>query len=176
MRKEDCFYLGKIAKKFSYKGEVLAWLDTDDPGVYENMESVFVEFNNHLVPFFIESASLHKNDFLRIRFEDVASEEEADRLMGCGLYLPLTMLPKLEGNKFYFHEIIGFTAEDLRLGPIGTIVGVNDTSAQALFEIKKGDIEILVPMIDDFIVEVDRENKKIVLNTPEGLVDLYLNA
>src|SRR5690349_12766468 len=119
MRKEDCFYLGKIAKKFSYKGEVLAWLDTDDPGLYENMESVFVEFNNHLVPFFIESASLHKNDFLRIRFEDVASEDEADRLMGCGIYLPLTMLPKLEGNKFYFHEIIGFTAEDQRLGPIG---------------------------------------------------------
>ncbi|AWH84030.1 16S rRNA processing protein RimM [Flavobacterium album] len=176
MRKEDCFYLGKIAKKFSYKGEVLAWLDTDDPGLYQNMESVFVEFNGHLVPFFIESSSLHKNDFLRIRFEDITNEDEADKIMGCAIYLPLSMLPKLEGNKFYFHEIIGFTAEDQRLGDIGTIVGVNDTSSQALFEIKKGDIEILVPMIDHFIVKVDRENKKIILDTPEGLVDLYLNS
>ncbi|MEL1245633.1 ribosome maturation factor RimM [Flavobacterium sp. DGU11] len=176
MRKEDCFYLGKIAKKFSYKGEVLAWLDTDDPGLYQNMESVFVEFNGHLVPFFIESSSLHKNDFLRIRFEDIASEEEADKIMGCAIYLPLSMLPKLEGNKFYFHEIIGFTAEDQRLGEIGEIVGVNDTSSQALFEIKKGDIEILIPMIDHFIIKVDRENKKIILDTPEGLVDLYLNS
>jgi len=62
------------------------------------------------------------------------------------------------------------------LGNIGKIVSINDNSAQPLFEIKKGDIEILVPMIDDFIVQVDRENKKIVLNTPEGLVDLYLNS
>jgi 16S rRNA processing protein RimM len=174
MRKEDCFYLGKIAKKFSYKGEVLAWLDTDDPGYFEDMESVFVELNKHLVPFFIEKSRLHKNDFLRIQFEDMDSEEAADRIMGCDIYLPLTMLPKLEGDKFYFHEIIGFTAHDKRLGDIGIIVGVNDTSAQSLFEIKKGDIEILVPMIDNFIVKVDRENKTIFLDTPDGLVDLYL--
>ena len=174
MRKEDCFYLGKIAKKFSYKGEVLAYLDTDEPELYENLESVFVEIDKHLVPFFIISSSLHKNDFLRVRFEDIDNEEEADKIMGYELYLPLTQLPKLEGNKFYFHEIIGFTAEDERLGDIGNITGVNDSSAQPLFEIKKGDIEILVPMIDDFIVKIDRENKKVILNTPEGLVDLYL--
>ncbi|KAF2520079.1 16S rRNA processing protein RimM [Flavobacterium salilacus subsp. salilacus] len=175
MRKEDCFYLGKIAKKFSYKGEVLAYLDTDEPELYENMESVFVEIDKHLVPFFIVSSSLHKNDFLRVRFEDIDNEEEADKIMGCELYLPLSQLPKLEGNQFYFHEIIGFIAEDERLGNIGNITGINDSSAQPLFEIKKGDIEILVPMIDDFIVKIDRENKKVLLNTPEGLVDLYLN-
>jgi 16S rRNA processing protein RimM len=175
MRKEDCFYLGKIAKKFSFKGEVLIWLDTDEPGLYENMESVFVEVNKHLVPFFIISSSLHKNDFLRVRFEDVDTEDDADALIGKAIYLPLTMLPKLEGNKFYFHEVIGFEAEDQRLGNIGTIVSINDTTAQPLFEIKKDDTEILIPMIDDFIVKVDRDNKKIILNTPEGLVDLYLN-
>jgi 16S rRNA processing protein RimM len=176
MRKEDCFYLGKIAKKFSYKGEVLAYMDTDEPELYENMESVFVEFNNHLVPFFIVSSQLHKNDFLRIRFEDIDSEEEADKIMGCAIYLPLSMLPKLEGNKFYYHEVIGFDAEDTRLGVIGKIVSINDSSAQPLFEIKQGDIEILIPMIDDFIVKIDRENKKVVLDTPVGLVDLYLNS
>ncbi|WP_159799659.1 ribosome maturation factor RimM [Flavobacterium sp. MK4S-17] len=175
MRKEDCFYLGKIAKKFSYKGEVLAYLDTDEPGLYENMESVFVELNNHLVPFFILESRLHKNDFLRIRFEDMDSEEAADRILGCELYLPLTALPALEGNKFYFHEIIGFTAEDKRLGNVGIITGVNDNSAQPLFEIKKGETEILIPMIDDFIIKVDRENKTILLDTPEGLIDLYLS-
>lgn len=176
MRKQDCFYLGKIAKKFSYKGEVLIYLDTDEPELYTNMESVFVEINKHLVPFFIVSSSLHKGDFLRTRFEDIDSEEDADGILGCEVYLPLSELPELEGDKFYFHEIIGFDAEDQRLGVVGQIVGVNDSSAQPLFEIKKGDIEILVPMIDDFIVKVDRENKKIVLNTPEGLIDLYLNS
>jgi ribosomal 30S subunit maturation factor RimM len=47
-----------------------------------------------------------KNDFLRIRFEDMNNEEDADA-MGNDIYLPLKMLLKLTGNKFYFHEVIG---------------------------------------------------------------------
>lgn len=174
MRKEDCFYLGKIAKKFSFKGEVLIYLDTDEPELYENMESVFVEFNKNLVPFFIENSSLHKNDFLRVQFEDVDSEEEADRLIGCEIYLPLTMLPKLSGNKFYFHEVIGFEIEDKRLGIFGVIQSINDTTAQPLFEVLNGEVEMLIPMIDHFLVEIDRKNKKVVMDLPEGLVEMYL--
>jgi 16S rRNA processing protein RimM len=60
---------------------------------------VFVECNKHLVPFFIESVP-HKKRFLRIRFEDMNTEEEAPLLVTT-LYLPLNMLPKLSGNKFY---------------------------------------------------------------------------
>jgi 16S rRNA processing protein RimM len=174
MRKDECFYLGKIAKKFSFKGEVLVYLDTDEPELYENMESVFVEFNKNLVPYFIESSSLHKNDFLRVQFEDVDSEEEADQLLGCAVYLPLSMLPKLEGNQFYFHEVIGFEIEDKRLGIFGIIQSINDTTAQPLFEVLNGEVEILVPMIDQFLVEIDRKNKKVVMDLPEGLVEMYL--
>jgi 16S rRNA processing protein RimM len=174
MRKEECFYLGKIAKKFSFKGEVLIYLDTDEPELYENMESVFVEFNKNLVPFFIENSSLHKNDFLRVQFEDVDTESEADTLLGCEVYLPLNMLPKLEGNKFYFHEVIGFEIEDKRLGVFGVIQSINDTTAQPLFEVLNGNVEILVPMIDQFLVKIDRENKKVIMDLPEGLIEMYL--
>jgi 16S rRNA processing protein RimM len=174
MRKEDCFYLGKIAKKFSFKGEVLIFLDTDEPELYENMESVFVEFNKNLVPFFIENSNLHKNDFLRVKFEDVDDEAEADSIMGCEIYLPLNLLPKLEGNQFYFHEVIGFEIEDQRLGIFGKIVSINDTSAQPLFEVVNGNVEILVPMIDQFLVKIDRENKKVIMDLPEGLIEMYL--
>ena len=174
MRKEECFYLGKIAKKFSFKGEVLIYLDTDEPELYENMESVFVEFNKNLVPFFIENSSLHKNDFLRVQFEDVDSEEEADSILNCEVYLPLSMLPKLSGNKFYFHEVIGFEIEDKRLGIFGKIVSINDSSAQPLFEVINGNVEILVPMIDQFLVKIDRENNKVIMDLPEGLVEMYL--
>lgn len=174
MRKEECFYLGKIAKKFSYKGEVLVYLDTDEPELYENMESVFVEINKDLVPFFIENSALHKNDFLRVKFEDIDNEEQADEILGCELYLPLSFLPKLEGNQFYYHEVIGFEIEDQRLGVVGTIVSVNDSTAQPLFEVLNGTVEILIPMIDQFLVKIDRENKKVIMNLPEGLVEMYL--
>ena len=174
MRKEDCFYLGKIAKKFSFKGEVLIYLDTDEPELYENLESMFVECGKHLVPFFIENSSLHKNDFLRVRFEDVKDEEEADALLGNHVYLPLKMLPKLTGNKFYFHEVIGFEIEDKRFVFVGEIQSINDSSAQPLFEVLNGDVEILIPMIDHFLVKIDRENKKVLMDLPEGLIEMYL--
>lgn len=174
MRKKDCFYLGKIAKKYSFKGEVLVYLDTDEPELYTELESMFVEINGHLVPFFIEKSSIHREKFLRTQFEDMDSEEAADTIVGKDVYLPLTMLPKLEGNKFYYHEVVGFDAIDQRLGNFGTILRISDNGVQALFEVQKDDAVILIPLIDEFIIEVNRENKSILFNTPEGLIDLYI--
>ncbi len=174
MRKEDCFYLGKIVKKYSFKGEVLAKLDTDQPELYESLDAIFLNLRNNLVPFFIEYSQLHKSELLRIKFEDVDEEADADAIMKSELYLPLDLLPKLEGNKFYFHEIIGFTIEDVNHGKVGTIKAINDSTAQSLFEIDRNGIEILIPMNDEFIVKVDRGTKTILVETPEGLIDLYL--
>lgn len=174
MLKQDCFYLGKIVSKFSFKGELLIKLDTDEPEAYTELESVFVDINDNLVPFFIEKSSLHRSTLLRVRFEDVDTEAEADDLIKCDVYLPLTMLPDLDGDKFYFHEIIGYTAVDANYGNIGIIKGINDNSSQALFEIENNGKEILIPVNDDFIIKVDKKNKTILLDTPPGLIDLYL--
>ena len=174
MQKEDCFYLGKIVKKYSFKGELLVKLDTDDPSTYTKMESVFIDKNKSLIPFFIERSSLHKSTLLRVKFEDIDSEEDADKLLKSELYLPLEFLPQLTGNKFYYHEIFGFEAEDLSFGLIGIIKGVNDSTNQAILEIDRNGSEILIPLIDDFIKSVDREQKKIILAVPEGLIDIYL--
>ncbi len=174
MLKEDCFYLGKIVKKYSFKGEILVKLDTDEPDIYENLDAIFLDLKNNLVPFFIESSQLHKSELLRIKFEDVNTEADADSIMKSHLYLPLDLLPKLEGDKFYFHEVIGFTIEDKNFGEVGILKGINDSTAQSLFEIDKEGIEILIPMNDEFIVKVDRDNKTIIVETPEGLIDLYL--
>ena len=113
---------------------------------------------------------------LRIDFEEVKTESDADRIMGSKLYLPLAMLPKLSGNKFYFHEVIGFKVQDAEHGDIGTITGVNDTTSQALFEINKEGTEILIPVRDEIITKLDRDTNTIYVTTPEGLVDLYLDS
>ena len=174
MQKEDCFYLGKIVKKYSFKGELLAKLDTDEPELYEALDAIFIDIRGSLIPYFIEHSQLHKSDLLRLKFEDVETEDDADALLKCELYLPMAALPKLEGNKFYFHEVIGFTVTDKNFGPVGTITSINDATAQALFVLDRKGLELLIPMNDEFIVEVNRSTRTITVDTPEGLIDLYL--
>ncbi|WP_411893280.1 ribosome maturation factor RimM [Winogradskyella sp. A2] len=174
MRKEDCFYLGKIVKKYSFKGELLAKLDTDEPDLYDSLDAIFIDLRGNLIPFFIEKSQLHKSNLLRLKLEDVDSEADADSLLKSDLYLPLELLPKLEGDKFYFHEVIGFNITDEKFGNVGILKNINDATAQALFEIDRNGTEILIPMNDEFIIKVDRKNKTIFVNTPEGLIDLYL--
>lgn len=174
MTKEDCFYLGKIVSKFSFKGEVLAKLDTDEPEQYIEMESVFVDFNKNLVPFFLERAKLHKSTLLRIKFEDVDTELDADDLIGAQLFLPLSLLPKLEDDKFYYHEIIGFTVIDTQFGEVGKIVKINDQTAQVLLIIDRNGKDVLIPLNDDFILNIDKVKQQFHVNTPEGLIDMYL--
>ncbi len=174
MQKKDCFYLGKIVRKHSFKGEVVIKLDTDEPQLYANMDAVFVNLGNNLLPFFIEKSLLQKGNQLRVKFEDVSNEEDADAILKSEVYLPLDVLPKLTGNKFYYHEVIGFTIKDIHYGKVGVLDGINDSTAQPLFEITNGDKNVLIPMIDDFIKKIDRKNKTIVLEVPEGLIEMYL--
>ena len=174
MKKENAYYLGKIVKKYGLKGELLAKLDTDEPENYENLASIFLENRGKLVPYFLNKSTLHKANTLRLDIEDVNNMEDADALIGKSIYLPLDSLPKLTGNKFYFHEITGFQAVDEKLGPIGEIVGVNDQAPQAFFIIKdEHGNEILIPVSDNFIKKVDRDQKVIIFDTPEGLIDIY---
>ena len=174
MHKEDCFYLGKIVKKHSFKGEVVIKLDTDEPELYQEMESIFVDLGNNLVPFFIQKSLLQKGNQLRTRFEGIENEADADSILKSDVYLPISLLPKLEGDKFYYHEVIGFKIVDSNFGEVGILENINDTAAQPLFEIKREEKEIFIPMIDDFIKKVDRKNNTIFVETPEGLIDLYL--
>ena len=176
MRKKDCFYLGKIARKHSFKGEVVIALDTDEPELYKNMESVFVALGSNLIPFFIEKSLLQKGNKLRVKFEEINTQQDAESILNTEVYLPLSILPKLTGNKFYFHEIIGFKAIDKNKGFIGVIEAVNDSAAQTFLEIQHDNsTTILVPLLDTFIKNVDRVNKTLHIEAPEGLIDLYIH-
>ncbi len=173
MTKQDCFYLGRIAKPFSYKGELILFFDVDEPSDYLDLDFVYIEINKRLVKYEIESLRPHANKVVA-RFKDV-TVEESNVLIGKDLYLPLDRLPKLEGNKFYFHEVIGFNVIDEEKGNIGTIREIYDNMTQPIMAIDFGEKEILIPLIDEVIKQVDRSNKAIHIKAPQGLIDIYLD-
>ena len=171
MKKQDCFCLGKIIKKYSFKGEVLIKIDGNLSENYFDLKNVLIENEKYLIPFFIKKIKLHKPDIFRVKFEDIDSEELANKILNKDIYLPLSLLPPLSGKKFYFHEVVGFKAlNDNKI--IGIIKNINDKSPQATFEIKDNDKIILIPIHDDFIIKINRKEKNIELNLPDGLLDL----
>jgi 16S rRNA processing protein RimM len=98
----------------------------------------------------------------------------AKNLVKAELYLPLSFLPPLTGNKFYFYEVIGFEVIDKEKGNIGKCVGFMEVSHQPIMQIDFYGTEILIPAVDEIFETVDRENRTITINAPEGLIDIYL--
>ncbi|SHE69932.1 ribosome maturation factor RimM [Chryseobacterium sp. OV279] len=173
MRKEDCYLLGKITRRHGLAGNVILKLDTDQPELYNKLESIFVEINGLLVPFFIDRTSWSKNDALNIAFKN-SSETLVDQSLGKSVYLPLATLPKLSGKQFYYHEIIGFDILDENDKECGVIRSVNDQTAQNYFVTNLDGKEVVIPIIKDWILEVNREERFIKMQLPEGLIDVFL--
>ncbi len=174
MRKEDCYFLGKITRRHGLQGNLLLKLDTDQPELYSKLDSVFVEINGLLTPFFIEKRAWSKLDTLNILFKN-ATETMVDQCIGRNVFLPLSTLPKLQGNQFYYHEVIGFQIQDDQNQNYGIIKEVNDQAAQHYFILDRNSKTVVVPVVKDWILNVDRASKVIVMNLPEGLLDVFLN-
>ena len=172
MTKNECYNLGYISKRSGNHGEVTFVLDVDDPSRYSKLQSVFIDLNNGLIPFFIKKIQV-RNANATVQLEGIDSIDKAEELIKCGLYLPLTSLPKLTGKKFYFHELPGYTVSDKNHGDIGIIQEVIDFPQQAILKIKHGKHEILIPAKEEFIILIDRDKKHLEVDAPSGLIDLY---
>jgi len=171
MRLEDCYYLGTITRTHGLQGHLVVKLDTDDPQAYNNLESVLVDINHAPVPFFIKDCSLLGNNALKIKFEDESIETQ--KFIGTDLYLPLNSLPPLQGKQFYYHEVIGFDLRDENHHLAGKITAVNDNSPQVCFIIKTPEEkELYIPVINDWLIAVNRSERCISMTLPDGILDL----
>lgn len=169
---KDYYYLGSITRMHGYNGKLVLFLDVDVPAAYEGMEMVFVNINQNPVPYFIESGSL-KNNKLIVKFKDVEDTDQAQMLINREVYLPLSLLPMLSGNKFYYHEVVGFVVWDETFGEIGLIKDILDYPNQAVMQMFHNGKEVLVPINDEIILKVDRLQKILRIKAPEGLIKLY---
>ena len=175
MRIEDCFLLGKVTKPHSFKGEVVLWFDVDEPERYAEIDGFFVDTAAGLVPYFIESIRPHQDRFVA-RLEGVEGEADALALAGSNLYLPLSALPELDDAQFYFHEVTGWEVHDEASNrTAGFVERVIEHGPYPLLETRLEGKNILIPLPDHMDVHVDRMAKRLTLELPEGLLDVYLN-
>ncbi len=175
MSHEAYFVLGRIIKPHSYKGAVKLKVTHERAHEIELKESVFIEINDQPVPFFIDQFEHQNKDFYIIKFEGVDTEEQARNICGARVILPKEMEPVSEGKEFYRDELNGYSVIDANEGDIGVLKEVISNPGNDVFSIEYNDKEILIPAIEDFIVQIDRENKVLHLRAPEGLIRFYLD-
>ncbi len=172
----DGYYnLGRIAKRIGNDGECQAIIDTTNPEEYIELESVFVEQNGSLIPFFIYTLQFLSKTKIRLQFEDVGLSELAP-LIGHGIYLPLSSLPILDDKTFYHFEVEGFTAvDDTNNETIGIVEQVVDNPGHPIIVVFRDEKEILIPKTEEIFKKIDRKNKTLYLSLPPGLLDIYLS-
>lgn len=178
MNKTDYFRLGHIAKLHGYKGEVSLFLDTSHPSDYLNLDMIFIEMDGILTPYFIENIEFRDKGFAKIKLEGVDTDIAAKSILKKSVYLPLERLPQLTDNHFYDHEVIGFTVIDENYGKIGTVQLIIDNTSNPLLQVwnAERDKEILLPLSQQLVITLNRDEKQVTVNAPEGLIELYLEG
>ncbi|MDX1904380.1 MAG: ribosome maturation factor RimM [Thermonemataceae bacterium] len=174
--REDCYELGKILKPHGLKGEVSVFLDVDSPEEYEQMDSVIVELEGELIGFEVEKVRIlpNKPKVALLKLADIDSIEDTEELIGANLLLPLDVLPSLDDTHFYFHEIIGFEIVDAKKGLLDKVETVYSFAEGSLLVMMYQGKEVLIPINDETITNVDRKAKRLHVNLPEGLLEVYL--
>jgi 16S rRNA processing protein RimM len=174
MKKDELFRLGKIVRTFGPEGELILQIETDLFTGIKKLESVFLDLNGNLIPFFIDALQTRPGKMLQVRFFDVNQATEAEKLKGCGVYISPALLPAEKKHPVLRGSVEGYRIIDSVKGECGTVSEILDMPQQTLLSVTFGEKEILIPVVEEIITDIDHKKKIIYISAPEGLIDLYL--
>jgi 16S rRNA processing protein RimM len=175
MEREGYFYLGKIVKAHGLKGALQIVFETANPDDYLDLESIFVEHKQRLIPFFIEEFSLQGKNKGLIKFEDLTTIEQAKNYTACALYIKEDEVSENDHDDAAFFEIIGYKIIDENLGDLGLVSDYYEKVGQDLLAFEYQGQEALIPVAESIVLEIDADSKTVKTRIPEGLLEIYLS-
>jgi len=107
-----------------------------------------------------------------IKLEDVDNEADARPFTLLDVYFPKSYYKESNEDEAPGDYFIGFTVIDSEKGVLGKIVSIDDSTENVLFEVEYNGRLLLIPAVDEFVCEIDEDNRKLYLNIPDGLLDL----
>ncbi|TCK82987.1 ribosome maturation factor RimM [Albibacterium bauzanense] len=170
----ESFKIGYITKTRGLKGEIQLFFEFKDPDLLD-LDLIFIEINRQLVPFFVSSYKLQSNNTGYFFLEDIDHIDKAQELLRKSVFLPNTKMPEREEGEFLIEDLKGFNVFDSNYGELGVILEINEYPQQFVATVSYQSQEVLFPLSDDFIEEIDEEKKELHINLPDGLLDVYLN-
>ncbi|MBN2348484.1 MAG: 16S rRNA processing protein RimM [Bacteroidales bacterium] len=172
LKKEDCLLLGTVIKTTGIRGEIITSLQNLSFERIKKMGSVFLDIEGLLVPFFIEEYFQPNENSLVIKFDDIHSKEKAREIVGCDVYIEQNLVKEPSETIYNLSELKGYSMIDKNNGEIGIVEDTIDIPGNPLIKIFRENKEILIPVNEKIILEVNSSNKQILADLPEGLFDL----
>jgi 16S rRNA processing protein RimM len=172
MEKSDYRFVGTLVKPFGFRGEYVMVSDAPMSEDMEDWESVFIEIDGLLVPFFIDAFRFSSESSAIIGFEDIDSSEAAREFVSCRVFQlssaagePEPLEPKL---------LEGYKVIDAKAGNIGVVDQILNYNQNLLLSVLKGKTEILIPVSDEIVTKINHRKREVLISAPEGLLELYL--
>lgn len=170
---DNCFRIGSILKTRGLKGELQMYVDFENlPDI--DITAIFIDVAGKLVPYFVESIKYPQKNTAYIYLEDIDTIEKATPLAKKDVYLSNTQKPKAKKAEFTLKDLLGFTAVDENEGELGKISAINEYPQQLIATVTYQGCEVLFPLNEEIIKGIDVVKSMVLVDLPEGLLDIYL--
>lgn len=174
MTTEDHFRIGTVTKTRGLKGELQVFIDFEEPEKLK-FKSLFIELAGKLVPFFVAAFKLPMKNVAYLQLEDVDTIEKASALVKKDVFLPNKIKPKKKKSEFGLKDLLNFIAVDINEGELGEIIEINQFPQQLIATVSYKNQEVLFPLNESIIKSIDVVKGIVLVDLPEGLLDVYLD-
>jgi 16S rRNA processing protein RimM len=165
--------IGKINTSHGLKGEVQISHYLEDASEINTWKAIMIELHkDSFIPFFIEQIKHTSKQECIVKLEEVNNPEEAKDIAGCNVYAsPLVQVKAL--LKSDWDDIIGFDIHDKTEGNLGNISHVSEAAGQQFFHVQNANKEMLIPIQQQWIVDVNPIKKVITVELPNGFIEVF---
>jgi 16S rRNA processing protein RimM len=168
----DLLLVGQVARAHGNKGEVIVNLATDFPAQRFVVGNVLiVEHGGKTVERRIAAVRFQQGRPI-VALDGIVTMNDAEALAGADLKVPASALAPLPARTYYRHDLVGCEVKDTAGRVIGRVTDVEGPLEQSRLVVASDRGELLIPMVDEICVKVDPAAKVIVVDPPEGLLEL----
>lgn len=163
--------IGQLINTHGVKGELKATALTDDPQRFKKLKWVYIDRNGNLEKHNIDNIKFFKQ-FVILKFKDIDTIEEAEKLKGLYLKIDRANAVKLPKDSFFISDIIGLQVYDENNTQLGVLKDVIQTGSNDVYVVSdQENKEILIPALKSVVREVSIDKGRISVILPKGLLD-----
>jgi 16S rRNA processing protein RimM len=169
----EYFKIGKIVASFGLKGEVILKHNLGKKTSLKGLQTIFIEERKQgFLPWFIETTKIKNEEELYLKLEGIDVREQAISLTQKEIWIPENDFKKFSAKSSPINLLGYEVVENENI--LGTILEVIEQAHQLLCRIEVAEKEVLIPLHEGTIKKIDRQNNRVIVELPEGLLEIYL--